>query len=120
MSDFFPASMPNKDLSPEEKTRLARRFRRKANLTDGCAVLGFALFCLAALLESRGLPFSGLIAAVGVLLMAAFGLGCVMTYSRCPVCGNRIIHGEYGKYLAPFIWRFYECPVCYFSPDWSK
>lgn len=120
MPSFFPESMPNKDLSLEEKARLARRFRRNANLTDGCAVLGFALFCLAALLEIRGLPFYGLAAAAGVLLMAAFGLGCVLTYSRCPVCGNRIIYGEYGKYLGPFTWRGYECPVCYFSPDWSK
>ena len=54
MSDFFPESMPNQNLSSEEKRQIARRFRRKANLTDFCCLLSVALFLLGTAL--RGSP----------------------------------------------------------------
>ena len=116
MAELFPNAPPPK-LSVEEKRQVARRFRRAANRTDACGLLGFALILLASLAD---LPFAGFFLAAGFLLIAAFCLGCVSTYHRCPACGNRILRGEYGRYLGPFTWRGYECPVCYFTPDWSK
>ncbi len=115
MSNFFPESMPNQQLSPEEKCRIARRFRRKANLTDSCLLLFIVLFLLGTVLENANFLFGACL-----LPVIPFIIGCLSTYHRCPVCGNRIVHGEYGRYLGPFIWRAYECPVCCFSPDWSK
>ena len=119
MSDFFPESMPNQNLSSEEKQQIARRFRRKANLTDFCCLLSVALFLLGTALRDSP-SIANVLFAICPLPMIAFIVGWILTYHRCPVCGNRIVHGEYGRYLAPFIWRAYECPVCYFSPDWSK
>ena len=37
-----PPFTPSPKLTPEEKTRLAKRFRRSANLTDGGLLLGIA------------------------------------------------------------------------------
>lgn len=37
---------PSPKLTPEEKTRLAKRFRRRANLTDGGLLLGIALLLI--------------------------------------------------------------------------
>ena len=93
MSDFFPESMPNQNLSSEEKRQIARRFRRKANLTDFCCLLSVALFLLGTVL--RGSPsIANVLFAICPLPMVAFIVGCVLTYHRCPVCGNRIVHGE--------------------------
>lgn len=119
MPDFFPESMPNQQLSPEEKRRIARRFRRKANLTDSCLLLSIALFLLGTLLRDH-VSLANFLLGIGCLPMIPFVIGCLSTYHRCPVCGNRIVHGEYGRYLGPFTWRAYECPVCCFSPDWSR
>lgn len=115
MSAYFPDVPPDPKLSAEEKRRIARRFRRKANLTDSCLLLSIVLFLLGTVLENANFLFG-----VCLLPLIPFGIGCLSTYYRCPVCGNRIVHGEYGRYLGPFTWRAYECPVCCFSPDWSR
>ena len=46
MSNYFPDVPPDPKLSVEEKRRIARRFRRRANLTDGCLLLSVALSLL--------------------------------------------------------------------------
>lgn len=119
MPAYFPDIPPDPKLSTEEKRRIARRFRRRANLTDSCLLLGIVLFLLGAVLRNNA-SLANFLSGIALLPLIAFAFGCFFTYHRCPVCGNRIVHGEYGRYLAPFTWRGYECPVCYFSPDWSK
>lgn len=119
MSNYFPDVPPDPKLSIEEKRRIARRFRRRANLTDGCLLLSVALSLLGMVLHDN-VPAANFLFGICLLPLLAFAIGSLSTYYRCPVCGNRVVHGEYGRYLAPFTWRAYECPVCYFSPDWSK
>lgn len=119
MSAYFPDVPPDPKLSIEEKRRIARRFCRRANLTDFCLLLGISLFLLGMVLRDNA-SVANFLFGICLLPLFAFIAGCVLTYYRCPVCGNRVVHGEYGRYLGPFTWRGYECPVCYFSPDWSK
>ena len=66
----------------------------------------------------RGYPYL----TAGGALFVVFGLVSALTYHRCPCCGNRTIRGSLGedRNLGPFVWRMYECPVCGFSPDWSR
>lgn len=51
-----------------------------------------------------------------------FGVVSSVTYYRCPCCGNRIISGSLGhdRNLGTLVWLMYECPVCGFTPDWSR
>lgn len=119
MPAYFPDVPPDPKLSVEEKRRIARRFRRRANLTDGCLLLGVALFLLGLILHDK-VSAANFLSGICLLPLLAFVIGCLSTYYRCPACGNHIVHGEYGRYLRPFAWRGYECPVCYFSPDWSR
>ena len=76
-------------LSPEEKARITRIFRRRAVLTDICLVL--ALAC-------------GAFALAGVFL----------TYGCCPVCGRRPHKWDWA--WTPILWRFFRCPECGFTP----
>ena len=107
------------ELTTEEKTRLARRFRRKANLTDTIGLAATLLMVIAAFLGrqdfDQGYPY--LTAGAALFIVASS-----VTYNRCPCCGNRIISGSLGqdRNLGPLVWRMYECPVCGFTPDWSR
>lgn len=107
---------PRPNLTVEEKTRLARRFRRRANLTDACILLTVALAVAAGWLDNAAVFVLFLCAAAAAVILSA------RTYYRCPCCGNRIIGGplQEDRHLGPFVWRMYECPVCGFSPDWSR
>lgn len=107
---------PRPNLTAEEKTRLARRLRRRANLTDVCILLTAALAVAAGWLDSAAVSVLFLCAAAAAVILSA------RTYYRCPCCGNRTIRGSLGedRNLVPFVWRMYECPVCGFSPDWSR
>lgn len=113
---------PRPNLTVQEKTRLARRFRRRANLTDAIGLAAILLMVIAAFLGrqdfDRGYPYL----TAGGALFIVFGLASTLTYHRCPCCGNRTIRGSLGedRNLGPFVWRMYECPVCGFSPDWSR
>nr|WP_326216224.1 hypothetical protein [uncultured Oscillibacter sp.] len=113
---------PRPELTTEEKTRLARRFRRKANLTDTIGLAATLLMVIAAFLGrqdfDQGYPYL----TAGAALFIVFGVASSVTYYRCPCCGNRIISGSLGqdRNLGPLVWRMYECPVCGFTPDWSR
>lgn len=110
MSEFFPNGPPKRPSTPEEKTRLARKFRRRALLVDGLFLLAFV--CLGA-----PLVFPGWAAGFAFTPLMLAAILSSMTFSRCPCCGRLARRGEW---FGPFAWRGFECPVCWFSPDWSK
>lgn len=110
MNEPFSSKPPRQDLTPEEKTRMARRFRRRAKLADLLVALGFLCW-----LAGRWLPVDLDLPAV-VLLLGGILCG-IMTFARCPCCGH--MSGDWnGPHL--FFWRGYECPVCGFMPDWGR
>lgn len=106
-----PPFTPSPKLTPEEKTRLAKRFRRSANLTDGGLLLGIALLLIS------NYPGNDLLIGLSLLMMMVFIISSALLYHRCPICGNNIIFIPNRERLGPFIWRSYECPVYNFSPD---
>ena len=112
MNDYFPNKPPRRDLTPEEKTWMARKFCRRARLTDACILLAF--LCL---LCGRALPGGNLFDIAGLLLALVAVLLSVMTYVRCPCCGRMARRGECFGF---FVWRGFECPACGFMPEWSK
>lgn len=73
---------PRRDLTPEEKTRLARRFRRRARLADGLCLL--ALLCMIAGIVTgwTALEIAALLAAPPAVLLSA------AAFTRCPCCGR--------------------------------
>ena len=109
-----PPFAPSPKLTVEEKTRLAKRFRRRANLTDGGLLLGIALLLISNYLGND--LFTGL----SLLMAMVFIISSALLCHRCPICGNNIIFSSNRARLGPFIWRSYECPVCNFSPDWGR
>lgn len=110
MGRYFPEKAPPRDLTPEEKTRIARKFRRRAVLTDSLALAGFSAW-----LASRFLGWELDLLAV-VLMLAAILLSFI-AFSRCPCCGR--LSNNWGG-LGFFVWRGFECPACGFMPEWSK
>lgn len=77
-------------LSGGEKTRLARRFRRWAAVTDVCAVL-FPLLVLTVFLLFRTsvrtpLALDAVLAAGILLSLAGELVGTAMAFRRCPFC----------------------------------
>lgn len=104
-----PPFTPSPKLTPEEKTRLAKRFRR-ANLTDGGLLLGIALLLISNYLGND--LFTGL----SLLMAMVFIISSALLCHRCPICGNIIRFGPNRERPGPFIRRSYECPVCNFSP----
>ena len=107
----FPNSPPGNDLSPEEMTRIARRFRRKALLAEGGLLLGFLAAGVSAVFS---VPYLG---GAGLLAMAVSAFLGWLLFCRCPCCGRLVPPHEHLTFL---IWRGYECPVCNFSPDWNR
>lgn len=94
---------PRPNLTVEEKTRLARRFRRRAHLTDACILLTGALAVAAGRLDRAAVFVLFLCAAAAAVILSA------RTYYRCPCCGNRFIGGplQEDRHLGPFVWRMY-------------
>ena len=109
-----PPFTPSPKLTPEEKTRLAKRFRRRANLTDGGLLLGIALLLIS------DYPGNDLLIGLSLLMMMVFIISSALLCHRCPICGNIIRFGPNRERPGPFIRRSYECPVCNFSPDWGR
>lgn len=113
MGRYFPDKPLPQDLTPEEKSRIARKFRRRAKLADG-------LFLLMVLCLLAGAAFhcrEKVAAMVLAVLMLAELLACARAFLRCPCCG-RMFSAWSGLDL--FFWRDFECPVCGFTPEWSK
>lgn len=103
-------------MPPEEKARLARRFRRKAVFTDACLALGLAFAILS--LTFQDFPLAWPMFCAVVPLLAAAAAGIVLTYRRCPFCGRYFCRRDWT--MGPFLWRFFQCPECDFTPDWSR
>ena len=112
MNDYFPNKAPEQPPTPEEKARLARRFRRRANTADALSVLTL-LFIVIGRFFSGWNPFD----LAALLLSVAAVLSSLFAYTRCPCCGRMARRGEH---LGPFAWRDFECPACWFTPDWSR
>lgn len=102
-------------MPPEEKARLARRFRRKAVFTDACLALGLAFAILS--LTFQDFPLAWPMFCAVIPLLAAAAAGIVLTYRRCPFCGRYFRRRDWT--MGPFLWRFFQCPECDFTPDWS-
>nr|WP_326184496.1 hypothetical protein [uncultured Oscillibacter sp.] len=79
MPAYFPDVPPDPKLSAEEKRRIARRFRRKANLTDSCLLLGIVLFLLGAVLRGNA-SLANFLSGIALLPLIAFAFGCLFTY----------------------------------------
>ena len=109
---FFPNAAPHRDLSPEEMTKIARRFCRRARLVDAGFLLFLLVMAIGYFKNSTPLMWSALVLLV-VDQLCAFLLFC-----RCPCCGRLV--NRRSETMRMFVWRGYECPVCYFSPDWRK
>lgn len=74
MSNYFPDVPPDPKLSIEEKRRIARRFRRRANLTDGCPLLSVALSLLGMVLHDN-VPAANFLFGICLLPLLAFAIG---------------------------------------------
>lgn len=111
MNEYFPNKPPRRDLTPEEKIRIARTFCRRARLADGLCLL--ALLCVIAGIVTGWtvLEIAALLAVPPAVLLSA------AAFTRCPCCGRMARQGER---LGSFGWRAFECPVCGFMPEWGK
>ena len=105
-----PSGAPG--LSPEEKARIARIFRRRAVLTDICLVV--ALACGAFALTARTSPLAGPALFAVMPLLAGTLAGVFLTSGCCPVCGRRPHKWDWA--WTPILWRFFRCPECGFTP----
>ncbi len=110
MDRYFPDKPPPHLLTPEERTRIARKFRRRAILTDVLFSAGLAVW-----LVSKFLGWN-LVLLVLILILAVALLSCA-TFFRCPCCG-RIARQR--DHLSFFAWRGFQCPDCGFTPEQSK
>lgn len=118
-NDHPDAPRPEREggaLSREEKARIARIFRRRAVFTDVCLVL--ALACGVFAMTARSSPLAGPALFAVVPLLAGALLGVFFTYGCCPFCGRRPRRWDWA--WTPFLWRFYRCPDCGFTPYWDK
>ncbi len=82
MNDYFPNKLPRRDLTPEEKTQMARKFRRQARLTDALCLLGFLLW-----LAGRRLPVD--LELLALVLLLGWILCGTVTFARRP-CRRRL------------------------------
>ena len=123
MKIFYPdGPRPDMDMSDEEKARRARRFRRRAVLTDVCLVLAVAAALLLAYLyrSSANMPpplFFTLTAAFSLSLLGMLA-GEILAFRRCPFCGKKLSGRDWT--VRPFLWRFFHCPECDFEPYWDR
>lgn len=103
-------------LSPGEKARIARIFRRRATFTDVCLVL--AIVCGVFAMTNRNSPLAGAALFAALPLLAGTLAGAFLTYGCCPFCGRRPRRWDWA--WTPLLWRFYRCPDCGFTPRWDK
>ena len=107
---------PEEELSPEEKTRFARIFRRRAVFTDVCLALSAA--CTVCAGTFRDSPLAGPARVAVLPLLAGLLAGVFLTYGCCPFCGRRPRKWDWA--WTPILWRFFRCPDCDFTPFWDK
>ena len=102
-------------LSPREKAKIARIFRRRATLTDICLVLGIA--CAVFALTAQTSPLAGPVLFAVLPLLAGTLAGMFLTFGCCPFCGRRPRKWDWA--WTPILWRFFRCPDCDFTPHWD-
>lgn len=113
---------PNAGLSDAEKTRITRRFRRRAVLADTASALFFALVLTLILLYRFSVrlpdPLLFLLLAAIALSMVGVLLGELLVFRRCPFCGKLLLRRDWAAGV--FRWRLFRCPDCGFTPHWDK